>query len=119
MSDRIQQLMVSTPQGRSGSLFKDSRFVFNYETQNRDQEISLTMPLRPESYASTILHSVFAMNKPEGWVLDRIQRKFAKITNLDDMRLLALTGGNQIGRLRYAVPDAAKEPLSLLMTVQN
>jgi hypothetical protein len=46
------------------------------------------------------------MNKPEGYLLSKIEEAFAKAGPLDDMSLLALTGGAQIGRLTYAVPDA-------------
>ncbi|MGH7462611.1 MAG: type II toxin-antitoxin system HipA family toxin, partial [Longimicrobiales bacterium] len=63
------------------------------------------------SYGSTVLHPLFAMNRPEGYLLDRIRNRFGKLMQLDDMRLLALTGANQIGRLRYAVPGADKSRL--------
>jgi serine/threonine-protein kinase HipA len=110
MSDRIKQLALSTPQGHAGMLTKESRFVFNYETGDRAAETSLTMPIRAESYASSTLHSVFAMNRPEGLVLDRIRTRLAKSMKIDDMSLLAITGRNQIGRLQYALPGAVPAP---------
>ncbi|WP_255581980.1 type II toxin-antitoxin system HipA family toxin [Cupriavidus sp. AU9028] len=42
-------------------------------------------------------------------MLDRIRHRFGKVVRLDDMRLLALTGTNQIGRLRYTLPGSVYE----------
>ena len=99
----IKSLIVSTPQGVAGKLQKESRFVFNYETTKREAEVSLIMPLRAESYASGSLFSVFEMNRPEGYLLDYLRERFGRHEILDDMRLLQIAGGNQIGRLRYSV----------------
>lgn len=104
MNDKVKQLTVATPQGMAGLLAKESRFVFNYGTASRDCEVGLGMPIRAESYASSVLPPLFAMNRPEGYLLERIRDRFAKLFKLDDMRLLALTGANQIGRLRYFDP---------------
>jgi serine/threonine-protein kinase HipA len=98
----IKSLLVTTPQGVSGTLQKESRFVFNYQTHNQKCEASLLMPLRAESYSDGRLFSVFEMNRPEGYLLDYLRERFGKHEQLDDMRLLSLTGGNQIGRLRYS-----------------
>jgi serine/threonine-protein kinase HipA len=111
MSNKLKRLLVTTPQGPSGTLDKASRFVFNYTTTARPCEVSLGMPIGLESYGSTVLHPLFAMNRPEGYLLDRIRHKFGKLMQLDDMRLLSLTGANQIGRLRYAEPDAPAQRL--------
>lgn len=98
--NRVRELTVSTPQGDAGTLTKESRHVFAYGTRTPDQAVSLTMPLRAETYAETQMLPAFSMNRPEGFLLERIQRAF-KHVQLDDMALLAITGGNQIGRLRY------------------
>lgn len=99
---KTKNLMVTTPQGQAGTLTRESRFVFNYQTGDRDREVSLLMPLRAQSYADGRLFSVFEMNRPEGYLLDYLRERFGKHDILDDMRLLAITGGNQIGRLRYS-----------------
>lgn len=112
MPDKIKRIMVTTPQGTAGTLDKTSRFVFNYTATERTCEVSLGMPIAVESYVDSVLHPVFAMNRPEGYLLERIRNRFGKLMQLDDMRLLALTGANQIGRLRYAEPDAEKTRLS-------
>src|SRR5580704_8956091 len=103
---KTKELRISTPQGVAGDLLKESRYVFNYTVTERSQEVSLTMPIRAESYSSGALLPIFEMNKPEGYLLSKIEEVFAKTGPLDDMSLLALTGGAQIGRLTYTAPDA-------------
>lgn len=103
----MRELIVSTPQGAAGSLKKESRHVFAYGTRDHACQVSLTMPFRAETYAETPMLPAFAMNRPEGFLLERIQRAFKQI-QLDDMALLAITGENQIGRLRYAEPGNAR-----------
>ena len=71
---KIKKLHVETPQGHAGSLNKESRYVFNYETTDRDAEISLVMPIRARSYDNGGLFSVFQMNRPEGYQLDAINQ---------------------------------------------
>ena len=104
MSDRIKKLVVTTPQGEAGVLHHDSRYAFNYTTAERACEASLTMPLRPASYASGALPIAFAMNLPEGAQLIRLQERFKKAGVLNDMKMLAVVGGSQIGRLIYHDP---------------
>jgi serine/threonine-protein kinase HipA len=108
---KIKRLTVTTPQGTAGELHKASRYAFNYTTTDDTREVSLIMPLRAESYADTALPTIFAMNKPEGYLADRLWERFGKEFDLDDMRLLAITGANQIGRLRYAEPGR-EQPLA-------
>jgi serine/threonine-protein kinase HipA len=103
---KIKQLLVSTPQGESGLLSRDARFVFNYSTKERMCETSLLMPLRAESYASGAMLGPFCMNLPEGYLKEKIGQRLAKYGAVDDMRLLAFVGRNQIGRLRFAEPEA-------------
>jgi serine/threonine-protein kinase HipA len=81
-------------------LEKGSQHVFTYDTADQAAAVSLTMPQRRASYASTPMLPAFTMNRPEGFLLERLQRAFKHVL-LDDMALLAITGENQIGRLRY------------------
>jgi serine/threonine-protein kinase HipA len=67
------------------------------------------MPLRAESYANGALLPIFEMNRPEGYLLYKIEEAFAKAGGLDDMRLLDIVGGEQIGRLSYARPEERRE----------
>lgn len=52
---KLKKLGVSTPQGESGVLTKESRFVFNYTHPQQAREVSLIMPHRAESYADSVL----------------------------------------------------------------
>lgn len=107
---KIKALAVSTPQGPGGRLLRESQFVFNYETQDRNCEIALGMPLRAASYASNQPHPIFAMNLPEGNLRQKIKERYGKqFAKLDDMAMLSIVGHDQIGRLTVNDPDA---PLS-------
>ncbi len=90
------------------------RFLFGYR-KNTDagDAVSLTMPIVADQYDSmSTIHPVFEMNLPEGALLERLRLSFAKaIPDLDDLGLLAIVGGSQIGRLRYAPPGAALSPV--------
>jgi serine/threonine-protein kinase HipA len=46
------------------------------------------------------------MNLPEGALLDVIRRAVAKLADDDDLTVLQVTGGNQIGRNRFSLPTA-------------
>ncbi len=109
---KIKRLIVDTPQGSVGVLDKDSRFVFNYSLANSDRqrEIALRMPIRAESYASTALLPIFAMNRPEGFLYNEIVRRMAKHAHVDDMLLLSIVGENQIGRLTTGSPMRRNPP---------
>ena len=61
--NKIRQLEIHTPQGVSGRLTKESRYVFNYSHVNDDAAVSLVMPVREESYASGDLMSVFKLRR--------------------------------------------------------
>ena len=102
---KLKQLVIGTPQGLSGDLRKESRYVFNYSTNEKRCEISLTMPLRAESYSSGGLLPIFEMNRPEGYLLSKIEEAMAKQGHLDEMRLLAIVGRAQIGRLTFTASD--------------
>lgn len=101
---KVKDLQVATFTGEAGHLLRESQYVFNYTATERANEVSLTMPIRAQSYASTPLMPVFSMNLPEGYLFDLIARRIAKHERIDDMRLLAITGGRQIGRLQFLQP---------------
>lgn len=86
---------------------KGPRYVFGYDRDaSGESQVSLTMPVRLESWTSRNLHPVFQMNLPEGAQLELIRRALAKIAGDDDLTILRVTGGNQIGRNRFTLPDA-------------
>ena len=97
---KVKQLPVLTTQGLAGALIRESQFVFNYTTQNPACEIALTMPLRAQSYAASILPGVLRQNLPEGYLLDWIKAHFGKVVaKLDDMAIMGISGRNTIGRV--------------------
>jgi len=104
---RIKDLYVGTQDGIAGLLSKESQHVFTYGTQvvaQLDQRmgVSLTMEVRAESYKSTPIFPVFQTSLPEGFLKDRIVDKFSKTMRMDDMALLAISGGNRVGRIRVS-----------------
>lgn len=101
---RVKQLDIITPQGFSGELSKGSQFSFGYESADAPKEVSLVMPYDPTPSVSNVLHPIFDMNVPEGFLADQIKRRMAKHMQVDEMRLLSVIGGNQIGRLTYQNP---------------
>lgn len=108
---KIKQLDVHVPGAVAGQLHRESQYVFNYTTTERANEVSLSMPLRAQSYAGNPLMPAFAMNLPEGYLYDRIVRRMAKHEPINEMRLLAITGQQQIGRLRFT--QAGEQPVDV------
>ena len=94
-------LQVSTPQGDAGELTQEQgQFLFGYGPASVDAAVSLTMPVRKAQYAHASLHPIFQMNLPEGFLLEELQNRLAKIVNLEPMLLLALSSGQApIGRV--------------------
>jgi len=100
------RLNVWVDQSRSGLLTRTGqrKYVFNYDS-HAGEAVSLTMPTRLESWVTPDLHPVFQMNLPEGDLLEAIRRAMAKLMADDDLSILQLTGGNQIGRNRFSRKD--------------
>ncbi len=104
-----QSLAVWAEENRAGLLSRSTdqrQYIFAYDptAARPDSQISLTMPIRLESWSSRDVHPIFQMNLPEGALLEAIRRAIAKITGEDDLTLLRVTGGNQIGRNRFSLP---------------
>ena len=106
-SKAIHHLAVSTPQGPSGSLTHDNGYFFQYDpTMAPEAEIALNMPHRVEQFRSHALFPIFEMNLPEGYVLEELRNRFAKVTQFDPMLLLAMTGRRAaVGRVAVHSPD--------------
>lgn len=107
------RLVVYVAQARAGVLSAETpnRYVFTYDADcPRDRFVSLTMPVRLESYVWHELHPVFQMSLPEGDLLARLRGRLAKTGAGDAIHLLAITGAEMIGRLSVSpegVPLAA------------
>ncbi len=88
-------------------------YVFAYSPEAAaDAQVSLTMPVRLESWLSRELHPIFQMNLPEGALLETIRRSIAKLVGEDDLSILRVTGGNQVGRNRFSLPGDDSPRLS-------
>lgn len=104
---RVKTLHVSTTQGYAGLLSKEGQHVFGYASDvvaddDDARSIALSMPVRAESYQTTPMLPAFQTFLPEGFLANRIVEKFSKTMRVDDMALLALSGGNAIGRIRVS-----------------
>ncbi len=100
-------LAVWAAKVRSGILARERRqeYVFAYSADaGTEAQVSLTMPVRVESWVSRDLHPIFQMNLPEGALLEAIRRAIAKVVGEDDLSILRVTGGNQVGRNRFSLP---------------
>jgi serine/threonine-protein kinase HipA len=99
-------LLVWAADNRAGILAceSDREYVFAYTPDaENDSQVSLTMPVRLKSWVSRDLHPIFQMNLPEGALLEAIRRAIAKIIGEDDLSILRVTGGNQVGRNRFSL----------------
>jgi serine/threonine-protein kinase HipA len=103
----VSSLAVWAADMRSGLLAreKDNDYVFAYAPEVvTDSQVSLTMPVRLASWLSRELHPIFQMNLPEGALLETIRRAIAKLVGAEDLAILRVTGGNQVGRNRFTPP---------------
>jgi serine/threonine-protein kinase HipA len=75
-----------------------------------DDLVSLTMPVRIESYVwDDQLHPIFQMNLPEGYLLQVLQEQFGPHIGADLIALLSVIGRNMVGRIQVAAAGAALE----------
>ena len=107
---RLKALFVGTSDGLSGLLSRESRHIFSYAAEavvplDQRKAIALSMPVVAESYQSSPIFPVFQTSLPEGFLKDRIVERFSKTMRMDDMALLALAGGNRVGRLRLSTTE--------------
>jgi serine/threonine-protein kinase HipA len=94
-------------QGKAvGTLEGPDPYVFGYDRDAAASlAVSLTMPVRLQSWTDQALHPIFQMNLPEGAMLIAIRQAIAKIARTDDLSLLQILGGYQIGRNRFTSAD--------------
>jgi HipA-like protein len=72
-----------------------------------DDFVSLTMPVRTESYVwDDVLHPVFQMNLPEDYLLQVLQEQFGPHLTGSPIALLAVVGRNMVGRMQVAAAGA-------------
>jgi len=86
----------------------DFKSVLNYHPNTAiDDFVSLTMPVRTESYIwDDQLPPVLQMNLPEGYLLQVLQEQFGPHIGADPIALLSVIGRNMVGRLQVAAAGA-------------
>ncbi|MGE8153908.1 type II toxin-antitoxin system HipA family toxin [Pseudomonas vancouverensis] len=111
--DRLAVSVSNSSVGFLGRAAHPVDTVFAY-TENASEEnaISLTMPVRLESYAwESGVPPVFEMNLPEGALRDELTRRFSKaVRGFDDFSMLALVGPHQLGRVGISTRDSNDHP---------
>lgn len=69
--------------------------------------VSLTMRVRRDAWVwDDVLHPVFQMNLPEGYLLQVLQEQFGPHIGASPSALLSVIGRNMIGRIQVAAPGA-------------
>ena len=103
----------------------DFRSVLTYRADvASDDFLSLTMPIRTESYVwDDVLHPLFQMNLPEGYLLQVLQEQLGPQVTGSPMALLSVIGRNMVGRIQVAAPGAnlavPTQPIELAALLQG
>ena len=53
-------------------VFEGNEYIYSYIGDEKHDYISLTMPVRAKSYTNKLLHPIFEMHLPEGYLLSII-----------------------------------------------
>lgn len=86
----------------------DFKSVLSYHANTApDNFVSLTMPVRTESYVwDDQLPPVLQMNLPEGYLLQVLQEQFGPHIGASPIALLSVIGRNMVGRIQVAATGA-------------
>jgi len=98
----MSSLYVNVEGRKSGKLsIENGEVIFSYSSEEREDYISLTMPVRQKSYIHSQLHPFFEMHLPEGYLLSIIKKHFSKFHKTDDFGLLQLMASSIKGRVTF------------------
>lgn len=115
----MKGLEVYTNSDKAGVLALESeKYVFSYN-ENAKNIVSVTMPIRTQSWTSSKLHPIFEMNLPEGYLKQTIKERFSKLTSMDDLGMLKLVGPYVIGRVKYAMYEEDSNSIQLSDILNN
>lgn len=96
----------------AGALSLEGRdYCFTYLSQDPNDFVSLTMPVRNKSYIypKNSLHPIFDMNMPEGYLFEVLKELLKKdVERLDDLTLFRALAPNIDGRLTYKATNGTK-----------
>lgn len=84
------------------------RYLSDYLSMESPQAVSLTLPLRGETYTSRVLFPFFDGLIPEGWLLDVALRN-TDISMLDRMSLLLTCCKDCIGAVSVVAVEEREE----------
>ncbi len=99
----------------------DFKSVLTYHSHAApDDFVSLTMPVRTESYVwDDPLPPILQMNLPEGYLLQVLQEQFGPHIGASPTALLSVIGRNMVGRVQVAAPGAVlDEPARAIEVAQ-
>jgi len=115
----MKNLDIYTNSDKAGVLAHESnKYIFTYDS-NAPSIVSVTMPIRTESWISSKLHPIFEMNLPEGALKEAIKDRFGKLVNMDDLGMLHLIGPYVIGRVKYGKSANAGMSIQLSDILNN
>lgn len=103
----------------------DFKSVLAYHPHTAEDDfVSLTMPVRTESYVwDDQLPPVLQMNLPEGYLLQVLQEQFGPHIGASPFALLSVIGRNMVGRLQVAAHGAdlqqPAEPVEVLALLKG
>ncbi|MDD3466276.1 MAG: type II toxin-antitoxin system HipA family toxin [Campylobacterales bacterium] len=86
---------------------ENERYVFGYD-EHTSGVVSVTMPIRRESWVDKRVHPIFQMNLPEGALKEAIANSFGKYRKMDQIGFLEIIGPHVLGRVKFAKPDAVQ-----------
>ena len=116
MVAKVRELLIKVNQTSVGYLTKEEsgsgqkKYVFTYQPDiEPEQAVSVTMPVRKESYVTYFMHPIFEMRQPEGLLKDYLVNRFGKFLSMDDMGLLFLTGRSRIGNVTAELDPGNKD----------
>ncbi len=115
----MKNLDIYTNSDKAGVLALESnKYVFTYDSDAKSI-VSVTMPIRIESWTSAKLHPIFEMNLPEGSLKETIKERFSKLTSMDDLGMLKLIGPYVIGRVKYGKYEEDNASIQLSDILDN
>ena len=117
MSAKVNKLLVKVngaPAGHITTRKTDAggtRYSFTYlPDAGPAQALSVTMPVRDESYSLWQMPPALEMSLPEGALRAHLESRFAKFVSMDAMGLLFVTGKNRIGNITAELPAGNTNP---------
>lgn len=117
MSAKINKLLIKVNGVPAGHITTrktgdgGTRYSFNYlANAGPEQGLSVTMPVRDESYATWQMPPALEMSLPEGPLRAHLESRFARIVSMDPMGLLFITGKARIGNITAELPEDNTDP---------